>query len=495
MKSTMIAPLAPLTADGKGTFVRAVPLIVILLAALAPLPVAAQIPVAPPLRPPLPLSTFQGGVPTGTKTGEVIPITVLDAIRRALDHNLGVLTAEQAVGHANGTRWKALSELLPNVNARISETRQQINLQAFGFGGFGGDAFAGIPTVVGPFNVFDARVYLSQSVLDLHALNEARAEAHNVTAAELTFRSARDFVIHVAGNLYIQALAAQARVETSKTQQQTAAALNTQALDMKQGGLVAGIDVLRAQLQLSTETQRVTAATNDFEKAKLMLARVIGLPLGQLFSLDARLPDLPEPDLTFDVAVERAYQTRPDYQAALARVKAAEAARQAVVGESLPSVHVNADYGDIGLSPSNSFGTFSVSGAVVIPIFQGGKSRGRLLEADADLRGRRAEAEDQKAAIYYEIRTAFLDLQATTQQLEVATKGRDLAAQQLTQARDRFAAGVGNNIEVVQAQDAVATANEQYITAQYGLALARGALVRTVGGSDEMLRQLLGGTR
>jgi outer membrane protein TolC len=248
-------------------------------------------------------------------------------------------------------------------------------------------------------------------------------------------------------------------------------------------------------VQLSSETQRSTAAANEFEKAKLQLARAIGLPLGQNFALDANLPGLPTPDITLEQAIEQAYKSRPDYQAALERVRAAEATRRAVVGGGLPSVRVNADYGEIGLSPSDSQITYAVAGVVTIPIFQGGRLRGRLIEADADLRQRRAEAEDLKAAIYYEVRTAFLDLEATSQQLQTGTRARELAAQQLTQARDRFAAGVASNIEVVQAQDAVAVASEQFIAAQYGYVLARGAVVRGVGSSEEALRQLLGGPR
>jgi outer membrane protein TolC len=419
---------------------------------------------------PLPTSTFLGGVPSGTPTATVEKITVIGAIVRALEHNLGVLVAEQGVGRAEGARWRALCELLPNINGRVSETRQQINLAAFGFGG-SGSPFGDIPTIVGPFNVFDARIYLSQTVLNFGAINDARAEAHNLEAARLTFRSARDFVIHVAGTLYVQ------------------------ALDLKQGGLIAGIDVLRAEVQLNAQTQRATAATNEFEKTKLQLARVMGLPLGQAFSLDTNLPDLPTADMSLDEAINTAYKSRPDYHAALERVLSAEASRRAVIGDALPSVHVNADYGDIGLSPSDARGTFAVMGAINIPIFQGGRTRGRLLEADADLRNRRAEAEDLKASIYYEVRAAFLDLDATAQQLTVAGKARDLAAQQLVQARDRFAAGVASNIEVVQAQDAVAVASEQFIAAQYGYTLAKGAIVRGVGSSEEALRQLLGGSR
>jgi len=227
----------------------------------------------------------------------------------------------------------------------------------------------------------------------------------------------------------------------------------------------------------------------------LQLARIIALPLGQAFQLDPRLPELPDPTMALEQAVEQAYRQRADYQAALERVKAAEAARQAIVGEALPSVRVNADYGEIGLTPASAQATYSVIGAVNIPIFQGGRLQGRLLEADADIRSRRAQAEDMKASIYYEVRDAFLDLQATAVQLQTATQARDLAAQQLTQARDRFAAGVASNIEVVQAQEAVALANEQAINARFGYDLAKGALIRGTGTTEEILRQLVGGIR
>ncbi len=440
-------------------------------------------------------SSFMGGIPTGTRTDNVVTITVLDAIRRALDHNLGVLLADDSIGRAQGARWRALSELLPNASAHVSETRQKINLAAFGFGGAGGPDFPGIPNIVGPFNVFDARVNVSQSIVDLQRINDMRAESHNVAAARLMYASARDLVINVAGNYYIAALMASARADAARAQQETAQALFNQAQDLKQGGMVAGIDVLRAEVQLSNETQRVTTTANDFEKAKMTLARIIGLPLGQPFVLDANLPDVPNPDMSLEQAADQAFKTRSDYQAAVERIHAAEAARRAVIGEALPSVRVNADYGDIGLTVGEAQATYSLSGLVTIPIFQGGRTRGRLLEADAELRRRQSEAEDLKASIYYEVKTAFLDLQATARQLEVATKARDLAAQQLTQARDRFAAGVASNIDVIQAQESVALATQQFIAAKYGYALSKGALIRGIGISETALRQVLGGAR
>jgi outer membrane protein TolC len=384
----------------------------------------------------------------------------------------------------------ALSGMLPNINGRISETRQKINLEAFGF-----PLPAGIPSLVGPFNVFDARVYLSQSVLDLHALNDTRAERHNVAAAQYTYKSARDLVVLVAANAYLQALAAGARADSARAELETADALSRQAVDLKQNGLVAGIDVLRAQVQLGTAQQRATAAANEYDKGKLQLARLIGLPTGQEFTLSDEIPFVPVPDMTLEAALDRAYKTRPDYQAANERVRAAEAARQAVIGEALPSLRVTADYGDLGLTVGSAHGTFAVVGALNVPIFQGGRTQGRLLEANADLKNRRNELEDLKAGIYYDVRGAFLDLKATGEQLDVATTGRDLASQQLAQARDRFAAGVADNIEVVQAQQAVALSNEQYIAALYGYNVTKALLARDLGVAEDAIRQFLGGNR
>ena len=156
---------------------------------------------------------------------------------------------------------------------------------------------------------------------------------------------------------------------------------------------------------------------------------------------------------------------------------------------------MNGNYGDLGHSPADWHGTFAIVGAVDVPIFQGGKTRGRLLEADADLRSRRAEADDLKASIYYEIRAALVDLEAGVEQTQVAARARDLAADQLTQARDRFAAGVAGHIEVVQAQSAVTAANDQYIAALYTSNLAKGALIHAVGIAEETARQVFGGSR
>jgi len=421
-------------------------------------------------------------------TPDTLSLSIAEVIKRALDHNLGVLLAEEGANGGAGARTVALSELLPNVSGSISGARRKSNLEAFGF-----PLRDEFPRIVGPFSVFDARVFLSQTVLDMSTLNEFRASEHSLTASRHAFRSARDLVVLVAANAYLQTIAAAARADTARAQLETATTLHQQAINLRAGGLVAGIDVIRAEVRLSTERQRVTAAVNEYEKSKLQLARVIGLPVGQSFSLSQEIPFVPVPEMTLEEALERAYRDRPDYLAALERVQAAEASRKAIQGEALPSLRLSADYGAIGLHWSDALPTFNVVGEVKVPIFEGGRVQGRLAQAGAELRTRRAEADDARAEIYYDVRTAFLDLNATEEVLQTATRARELADLQLTQSRDRFAAGVVSNIEVVQSQEAVALASEQYISAMYGFNLAKAMLARSLGTAEEAVAKYLGG--
>lgn len=472
----------------------ALPAAVVVLASVAAGPVArAQAPATSSLAArtqPGGTSPFLGGVPAGTATTEPVALTLFDAIKRALEHNLGLLNAEESVGRARGARWTALADLLPNVNGRIGENRQTVNLAAYGF-----PLPAGAPSLVGPFNLFDARLSLSQSVFDLRAINAAKAEAHRVQAATLNVKSARDLVVLVCGNLYLEALAAMARVESAQAQLETAQAVFDQATRLKESGMVAGIDVLRADVRLGSDRLRLTSARNTLELTKLQLARVIGLPPGQVFTMDRTVPNVPVPDMTIEQALERAYRTRPDYLAAIERLHAAESERKAAIGEWLPSIRVNADYGRLGNTPGDSQATYSLSGTLNIPIFNGGRTKGRIMQADADVRMRQAELDDLKSGIDFSVRSTFLELQASDEQVKVAARSRDLSAQQLTQARDRFAAGVAGNLEVVQAQEAVAESSEQYISAFYAYNSAKALLARDLGEAEVTAFQILGGGR
>ena len=439
---------------------------------------------------PAPTSPFWGGVPTGTATAQPMALSLYDALHRALDHNLGVLAAEEAVDRASGARWQALADLLPNVRGTVSETERKTNLEAFGF-----PLQPPFPRIVGPFDVFDARLFVRQPVLDLKALNAARAENYRLSAARFSYRSARDLIVLVAANLYLEAVAASARVEAAKAQLETARALHNQALDMKTAGTIAGIDVLRAEVRVSTDQQRSTAASNTFEKTKLQLARMIGLPLRQEFTLTQGMTTVPIPQFSLEEVVAQAYERRPDFLAAQLRLKAAEAEVRSARSGFLPSLEIAGDYGVIGLTVGQSLSTFSVAGQVNVPLFEGGRTHGRTAQAKADLAQRRNELEDLRASIYYNTRSAFLDLKAAEEQMQTASRTRELADLQLTQARDRFAAGVANNLEVVQAQEAVALATEGSISALYDLNIAKALVLGSPGSLEEAIEKYLGGSK
>ena len=430
-----------------------------------------------------------GGVPQPRPQpgGAPLTLTLLDALRLALDQNLSVLTAEESVDRAGGTRRLALAELLPSIDAGVTVTRRKTNLEAFGFP-LGPD----FPRVVGPFNVFDARVTLRQSLFDRRASSILDAETQQVTTAQLGRRSSRDLVVLVAASVYLETVAAEARAAAVRAQLETAQALHRQAQELRAAGVVAGIDVVRSEVRLSEEQSAAITAQNDFEKAKLRLARLIGLPLRQEFSLVDQTPTIPVSSSSFEEVLSGAYAGRPEFLAAQVRVRAAEAMVRAAQGERWPSAALVGDYGVIGLTPSTALPTFAVTGAVSVPLFDGGRSRGRAAQAEADLAQRKAELEDLRGAIYYNTRTAFLDLAAAEEQFKAATTARELANLQLTQARDRFAAGVTNNLEVVQAQDAVAAATERHILARYAVTIAQAMVLSAPGSLEQAIAQYLG---
>jgi outer membrane protein TolC len=433
-----------------------------------------------------PSNPFLGSVSKGTVTPESLPLSVKDAVRRALENNLGLLLQEESEATALGARWRALADLLPNVAGGLRSSRQVINLEAYGF--------PAAQPIVGPFNVHDARVYLSQPVIDLSAWNESRATSLKLQAEKYGVRTARDLVVLVAVNLYLEAVTSASRVEMTRAQRSTAEALFAQAQDLKTAGIVAGIDVLRAQGQLQTQRQRVIAAESDFEKAKLQLARAIGLPLAQAFTLTDKIPYAPMPAPSLDEVLARALDARPDFLAAKSRVEAAQASIKAADGALLPSLRFDADYGAIGQTYSDAHSTFSVAATVHIPVFDGGRTKARRIEAGSTLRSARRSS-PTSAAGSIRVRAALLDLRAADQQLQASDTNRQLADAELAQARDRFGAGVASNLEITQAQESVAAASEQYIAALYSHNLAKASLARALGIAESAVANYLGGAQ
>ncbi len=438
-----------------------------------------------------PTTTIQGplfgSVPTGKPTGAVMPLSALDAIDRGLKYNLALILSQQNTVAARGARYKALADVLPNLTSHVAETVQQISLASFGI------SLPGVPPIVGPFSVFDARLFATGNLLDLNALNKFRARGEDVNAAQLSVQDTRDLIVLVVGGTYMQALASQARIASVQAQLQTAEALYQQASDMKAAGMVPAIDVLRSQVEMQAQQQRLVAARNDLAKQKLTLGRIIGLPGGQEIELTEKIPVTPAPPLTLDQALDRAYRDRPDYRAAQAQVRAAELSRKAAISEALPTVKLNGDYGVVGRRPTQDQPTYTTAAALNIPIFQGGKVKGDVMQADALLRQREAALNNLRGEIDFQVRTAFLDLQSSAELVQVAQSSIQVAEDALAQSRDRFRAGVANSVEVVQAQEAVASSNENYINSTFAYNVAKLTLARSLGIAERAVKEFLGG--
>lgn len=433
---------------------------------------------------------FLGGVVAGKATPGVVALSLADAIARGLKQNLGLVLGQQGIESATGSRWGALSGLLPAITARVTPQREILNLEAFGF-----PVPPGVNPLVGPLNVIDARVAVSQTVFDWSAIQAARAGAETLNAARMSYKDVRDTVVFTVANLYLQAVTGASQIAAAQAQVTTSQALYDRAVDMKKAGVVPAIEVLRAQVQLQAQQQRVIFFQNEFAKRKLTLARAIGLPLEQQFDLVDTIPYATLRPGSLEDSLERAWHSRADLQAAEAEVRAAEDAKRAAQGLALPSVHLTADTGYIGQTIASAKGTYTVIGAVRVPLFQGGAVRGRVLQAEAALQQQRAQREDLRTRIDFEVRTAFLDLKAADDRVQVARGAFDLANQQLAQAQDRFGAGVASNIEVVQAQEAVATASDNYISSLYAHNVAKISLARALGVAEADVSHLLGGTR
>jgi outer membrane protein TolC len=435
------------------------------------------------------VSPFAGSVPVKVVRG-VIPLSLQEAVDRGLKQNLGLLLSITESRAARGERWEELSALLPHATAEPYVASSKINLGELGIANISG---VSIPPSVGPFSYFDARAAVTQPLFDWKSINAARAANQSLKSAEYTDKNARDLVVLAVGYIYLQAIADEARIETTQAQVETAQALHNQATDQVTAGTSPEIDGLRAKVELQTRQQRLIQAKNNFAIQKLTLARVIGLAPEQEFDLTDKSPYQPFEDITVDDALKRAYASRPDYQAAMIDVRSAEFSRKAAGAAYLPSLALNANYGTAGSHPSTATQVSDVRGTLTIPIFQGGSVHGEILQADARLDQSRERLDNLRAQIDSDVRAALLNLQSSADLVNVARSNIDLAEQTLAQSRDRFGAGVTDTVEVVQSQEAVASSHEQYISSLYSYNFAKISLARALGAAEEGLKEYFKG--
>jgi len=431
-------------------------------------------------------SSFQGSVPVGEVTAQVIDLSLDEAIQRGLKNNLGAILSNQQTAAARGQRLSQLQALLPGLNASGKETLMQSDLPAEGL------RIPGFPTIIGPFGYTDVRASLTWQVVNVSSLRNYMAAKHNFAAAELSAQDARELVVLTVGNAYLLALADETQVASVEAQVKTAKVSLDQASANHQAGTAPLLDELRAKVDSQALDQQLIVAQNDLEKDKLALARTIGLPLEQKFNLSDKAPYAVFDQLDLQAALKQAHLNRKDLAAMVEQANAAREQRKAATAERLPTFEADADYGDIGTTLAHSHGTGNASGTVTVPLFDEFALRGQAMSAQAALDTKEAQLSDKNAQVDADVRDALLDIVSAGKQVEVAKSSVELANEALSEAQQRYANGVSDNLAVSQAEQSVAQANDQYVTSLYRHNVAKLSLARALG-AGENYKNYLGG--
>ena len=431
--------------------------------------------------------SFQGSLVSGKATADVMPLSLDDAIQRGLRNNLGLLLQSANAKGQGGQRLVQLQELLPKVTGEASITVQQVDLAAYGL------KFPGISPVVGPFQVIDFRAYLTQNLINVQSFENYVAARHNFESAKLTAQDARELVVLIVGNQYLICVADGARIKAVQAELDSSKVSLDQANDAHEAGTSPRLDVLRAQVDFQSEQQTLIAATNSLAKDKLALARAIGLPLDQKFDLTDTAPfqafDAPDPQAAF----EQALKQRKDLAAAVETTKGAEAGTKAAFAEQLPTAKVTGNFGDLGETVNHSHDTYLAEGSLDAPILQIAKTRGDRAVAAAQLDQARAKQSDQVQQVNADVRDAILDIQTAAKLVEVTRSNVDLAREALSEAQERFKAGVADSLPVSQALATDRQAEDQYISALYQHNVAKLSLARALGVASTNYKDYLGG--
>src|SRR6266576_974387 len=392
------------------------------------------------------------------RPSEVLRLTLDQAVALGIKQNptaqIAILTAAESEQDKNIAR----ADLLPQLNARISDEAQKINLRAE-FGGV--PAFPGLPKTLGPFQLFSAGPSVSAPVFDLTLWERYQAARNTASASRANSLSTREQVILLVVSQYIGTLRAVANVQASQSRVEQAQALYDQAADLQKEGVGTGIDTLRANVELQNEKQRLLEAENDRETSLYGLSRLLNLDPRQKIELadSLRFFETPQPDV--EASIEEALETRPEWKALASQIKAAADQKKAAQYLRLP--------------------TYTYEGSVNLPLFTGGRIHAEVASAELEIRKLQEQRADLRNQIALDVKTALLNLDSARSEVQVANLGVQLSKEEVDQARDRFKAGVANNIEVIQAQDSLSRANDNQIAALYRFNQARADLARSIG--------------
>src|SRR5437667_1490207 len=423
-------------------------------------------------------STLPGNAPT-----EVLRLTLDQAVGLALKQNPTVQIAVLQAAESEQDRNIRRADLLPQANAKVSDEAQKVNLLAQ----FGGHTpFPGFPKSLGPYQVFSAGPSFGTPVFDLTLWRRYQAARNTVSAGKATSLSTREQVILLVVSQYIGTLRAVANVQASESRVSLAQALYDQAADLQKEGVGTGIDTLRANVELQNEKQALLVAQTDRDSSLYALSRLLNLDPHQEITLADSLSFFDTPQADVNASMDEALAARQEWKALDSQVKAAQHDKKASQDLRLPTLRVDGNWAYEGTRLNNGIPVYNYQASLDVPIFTGGRTHAEIVRADLQLKVLDQQKSDLRNQISLDVKTALLNLKSARNQVEVATLEIQLAREEVDQARDRFKAGVANNIEVIQAQDALARANDNQIAALYRFNQARADYARSIGQMEKV---------
>jgi outer membrane protein len=405
-----------------------------------------------------------------------IRLTLKQAVALALKENPQAQIAVLNLTESQQDRNLARSGLLPQAEIRASESVMRENVEALF-----GKPFPGIPEHIGPFQFFTAGPAFSFPILDLTAFRRWQTASHEVRASEHDSQNVREQTVLLAVSQYLGALQYSANVAAAQSRVQLAQALYDQASDLQKHGVGTGLDTLRAQVELQNQQQRLIEAQTQFKTSVYGLAQILNVDPSAPIELTDQLSFFETPEFPGGTTLERAYQERPEMQALAEREREAQLSRKQASEQRLPTLSVSGNWDYTGLSVPSSIPTYTYSANLALPLITSGRIRAQVTRAELELKKIDQQRQDLRNQIALQVKTALADLESARHEVDVANLGVKLAQEEVNQARDRFAAGVANNIEVITAQDALERANNNQISALFMYNQSRADLARATG--------------
>jgi outer membrane protein len=405
-----------------------------------------------------------------------LKLTLKDAVNLALKQNPQVILANLNVAQSREDVAVSRSGLMPQVSGNLAETVHRVNLEtAIGF------AFPGFAQHVGPYYVSQGGVGFNAPIFDLTLWHRYRSSQLGVNAAQAEAQTAREESVILVVSQYLGSQRASADVQAAQSRVNLAQALYDQAADLQKNGVGTGIDTLRANVELQNEKQRLILARTQLQTSLFGLAQLLSVDPHRTIELADQMAFFDTPETAVDQTLDRALASRPELRQLVVQEQRAELEQKNAADQRLPKLTANGMWLEQGLSPVSAIPVYQYQASLDFPLFTGGRIQAERAKADLAIRQLKQQEQDLRNRIALEVKTSAAQLEAARSEVTVANLGVQLAQQEVEQARDRFQAGVANNIEVVSAQDALTRANDNQIAALYRYNQARADLAHAAG--------------